>query len=485
VNEKQKQRTILKLQLEREREIKRNLAAKRAIAEYKDKHKSEFFVPFPHQQKAIDFIEEGKKTVVLQGANQVGKTATTVNLMNTFMNGCVRAWGEKKPLYPSEFSKVNAGKKIIGRILCNNWETAAKDTIVPKLKEFLRDGTYEMKKNTVGVEHEFIFPKTSSKFTILTYKEDTKSHEGWTGDVVICDEPPPRDKYIANRRGLIARNGVMIIAMTAISEDWILDEIVLKPDRSVGVVGDIPIEANTTLTPEAIRVFEQSLTEDEKVARIKGGWLQLTGRIWKVFSTDTHVVRPFKIPPDWPCSFQIDFHLDIPHAISFCAVDPLNRFFIFDEVWLNIGNKEIADEIARRKIGQVLRMKYGEIDALSKGDTSYTRNRFGTTEASFEQIGKELRKYSITLGVGSKAEKDYIKAVETRLKGPNGMPTLFIFDTCTETIKQVQRWSYDNNHQPKADGHFPEAIGRFTQQGLKYTAPDLQTKQLQYAEMVI
>ena len=452
------------------------------LKQYEDTHRTEFFKPFPHQGQALQFIVDGKKTVLMVGANQIGKTVFGANVADSFSQGCKSA-GDGADVFPSIASRESGGRGVIGRILCNDWEKAARDTIVPKLKEWLPIGTYETKKNNVGVEYEFVFPKTGSKFTILTYKEDTKSHEGWTGDWVWADEPPPRDKYVANRRGLVARDGIFIMTMTAISEPWILDEIVLTPDRSVGIVADIPITANTTLSAEAIRVFEQSLTEDEKIARIKGGWMQLSGRIWKVFRTTPtllesgtylmpHVVQQKKIPPDWPVEFQIDFHLTIPHAISFCACDPLQRYFICEEVWENCGSEEIADHIIRLKQLHGWRMKYGEIDPLAKGDTGYLKNRFGkATEDSFTIIARKLRKYGMRLEAGSKDETSYIKAVETRLNGGNGMPTLFIMDNCRETIKQVSRWSYADNGKPKDDGHFPECIGRFTQSGLKYVDP--------------
>ena len=464
------------------------------LQKYEDEHKIEFFKPFTHQQSFINYLRAGKKTDLLVGANQIGKSVCCANVAGAFSLGCQAPW-DKLPIYPSEESK-GTGRGIQGRILCNDWEKAARDTIVPKLKEWLPAGSYETKKNNVGVEHEFYFPQTGSKFTILTYKEDTKSHEGWTGDWVFADEPPPRDKYIANRRGLIARNGVFLMAMTAISEPWILDEIVLNPDSSTGIVADIPISANTTLSDEAIRIFEQSLSEDEKIARIHGGWLQLTGRVWKNFRLQpvtlesgsvliAHVVEPFAIPPDWPVEFQIDFHLTEPHAISFIACDPYGRYFICEEVWDNCGSEELADHIIRLKQANQWRLTYGEIDPLSKGDTSYTNNRYGKSESSFAIIERKLRKYGITLDVGSKDEKSYIKAVEGRLDGANGIPTLHVFSSCKETIKQVSRWGYDDNGRPKSDGHFPECIGRATQTGLKYTEPGSYAKDFQYGELGI
>ena len=453
------------------------------LKKHEETHKTEYFKPFKHQERLINFIIEGKKTVLMVGANQIGKTVLGSNISGAFSLGCKEQWENKRDLFPSDAAKLSEGKGIIGRILCNDWEKAARDTIVPKLKEWLPEGTYETKKNNIGVEHEFYFPKTKSKFTILTYKEDTKSHEGWTGDWILADEPPPRDKYVANSRGLVARGGIFIMTMTAISEPWILDDIVLVPDSTTGIVADIPITANTSLTPESIRIYESKLTEDEKSARIKGGWMQLAGRIWKNFDVNKHIIDPFKIPPDWPCDFQVDFHLDKPHAISFRAVDPFNRSFIFDEVWQNMGTEEIADAIIREKLKYTLRMKGGEIDPLSKGDSKYVHNRFGHVDDSFTIIKRKLQKYGLQLEPGSKDEKSYIRAVEEMLKGPNNIPTLFITRNCPETIKQVQRWSYDKEGVPSSDGHFPECIGRFTQNGLKYTRLELWNRPLKYAEM--
>ena len=490
--ETDRKKKMLRL-LELEKAQEKDLAL---LKEYEDTHKIEFFKPFVHQGQFVCFVRDGKKTVLLVGANQIGKTVVCAVVAGSFSLGCESPW-DKLPMFASDFAKANKGRGVVGRILCNDWEKAARDTIVPKLKEWLPAGSYETKKNNVGVEHEFTFPKTGSKFTILTYKEDTKSHEGWTGDWIFADEPPPRDKYVANRRGLVARNGIFLMAMTAISEPWILDEIVDNPDVSTGIVADIPIEANTTLTSEAIRIFESSLTDDEKIARIKGGWLQLTGRVWKAFRiNDTfnaetqraqlgHVREYKPLPIDWPCEFQIDFHLNLPHAVLFTACDPWGILHSFYEVWANMGSEELAYEIVRIKKTMGLRMSYGEIDPLSKGDTSYFNNRFGKVEDSYSIIRRILQHHGIRLGVGSKDEKSYIKAVETRLKGPNGIPIWYIYDNCKEAIKQIQRWSYDDNGKPKDDGHFPECLGRQTQTGLKWTDPQVFNQPLKLASCPI
>jgi hypothetical protein len=473
---------IRKLKLLKLREAEE--ICKLQMRQYEDTHKTEFFKPLPHQEKFFRYILDGKKTALLVGASRIGKTVGCVNLIAAFMLGCKFPWNGES-IFPSERAKESNGMGVTGRILCKDWEKSAKTVIVPSLKEWLPVGTYETKKNNVGVESEWYFPNTKSSFNLCTYNEDTQSQMGWKGDFVHADEPPPRDKYIANRRGLVDYNGIFTMAMTAIAEPWILDEIVLEPDISTGIVADIPITDNSYLTEEAIRIYEKDLNEDEKVAMIHGGWLQLTGRIWKIFNLEKHIVEPFIPHVDMPCDFQIDFHLDKPHAISFRTVNGVGQHFIWDEVWQNMGNDEIVDEIVKRKQKHGLRMKYGEIDPLSKGDSSYVNNRFGRVEDSFNELSRKLRPFGIALGAGSKDEKSYIRKVEEMLKGPNGIPLLYITRNCKETIRQVTRWAYDDSGHPKADGHFPECIGRFTQNGLKYTRPADRNRPFHYAQMAV
>ncbi|RLB07739.1 MAG: hypothetical protein DRG27_06275, partial [Deltaproteobacteria bacterium] len=49
------------------------VAILRRLKEYREKHGSKFFRPFPYQQKVIDLLHQGKKIVVFQGGNQIGK----------------------------------------------------------------------------------------------------------------------------------------------------------------------------------------------------------------------------------------------------------------------------------------------------------------------------------------------------------------------------------------------------------------------------
>ena len=233
-------------------------------------------------------------------------------------------------------------------MLCKDWEHHAGQVIVPALREWLPKGAYETKKNNVGIDAFWTF---ESKWTIelMTNVQATEIHEGWKGHFVWQDETTTRDKYVANKRGLIDYSGGYRMTFTAVDASWVLDDIVFANDPTIGCLTGVSTYENTHLKKDDIEVYEKTLTDTERKARIGGEFLNLEGRVWKDFDTEKHVIDDFKIPPDWPVEFQIDFHLSIPHAISFYAVDHYNRIFVFDEFWLNCSSEELADEIVRRK----------------------------------------------------------------------------------------------------------------------------------------
>jgi hypothetical protein len=220
-----------------------------------------------------------------------------------------------------------------------------------------------------------------------------------------------------------------------------------------------------------IHRFIKELKDDsERIPRVFGEPKHLMGKVWKHFQPDIHRVDDFKVPVSWPVDFQIDFHPAENIAISFRAVDPWGRHFICDEVWAHLTNEQIVDEIVRRKEREGWRMKGGEIDALAKGDSAYVKNRRGVeTEDSYYEIERFLKKHGLKLAVGSKAEQNYIAKIEEWMT--HIPPLFFVMAHCEETLRQIDRWIYEDNGKPSDKGHFPECIGRFSQTGLRYTDP--------------
>lgn len=442
---------------------------------YRDTHKIEFFQPLYYQQKVIDYIKQGKKRVLLQGGNRIGKTTILAVLAYSLGMGYLPWTGEKF---------IYNGRPIRMRFVGVDWEHHIKETIEPKFKEWFIAGTYKTKKNNVGAEYLWTF-RNGSQLEIMTHIQDTKQHEGWSGDVVFFDEPPPRDKYLANLRGLIDRGGIAIMAFTAVYETWVLDEIVLANDPAIGCVTEIPIYENKYLKREDIEVFARALNEEEKVARINGGWLQLAGKVYKEFNPDIHIIEPFRVRQDYPVVAMIDIHLSKPQAVGFYAVDEHNRVYVIDEIWANASPEELADMIAYKKRENGWRLERAFIDPLSKGDNKYLKNR-KVVRDSFAVISDHLRPYGIRLDVASKDIASGIRAVKSALTGPNKMPTLFFFKNCERHLYEIQRYVYNGDGMPKKENDdMMENLYRFFLAGVSYVHPSVWEKPLTYVKPAI
>lgn len=441
--------------------------------EYKKKNKIEFFSPWPHQQRLLDLIHLGKKTVLDQGANRTGKTTFGVNTVGSGVLG-YQPWDNQPTVWGNQ--------PIKARIICVDWEHHAKEVIVPTLKEWLPTKSYITKKNNVGVETYWYF-ENGSTIELLTHIQDTKSHEGWKGHLIWADEPLPRDKYIANIRGLIDYQGVFLMTMTAVYETWILDDIVFKNDPNIGIVCDIPMSANPLLSSDAIKNFTNACNEEEKIARVFGGWLQLSGLIYKAYKREINVIDKFVVPPDWPVIAMIDFHPAIEQAIGFYAWDKYNREFVIDESWFFGSPEDIANEIIRRKQMHSWNLTQAFIDPLSKGDVAHLKQRHIEIKDSFTIIKNTLRPYGISLDVASKDIRSGISNVNTAFKGVNNLPSLFIFRHCERHIYETQRWVYEMKTQkPKEQqcDHFCENLYRSTLAGIYYIPPEVYNKPLNF-----
>ena len=160
---------------------------------YKTENKIEFFEPFEHQERALGHIFNGKKTVLLQGGNRIGKTVLGACVVGMACLG-YKPWDKGDSIFGKGPVRV--------RVICVDWEHHAAEVVVPALKEWLPVGSYETKKNNTGVDAFWKF-RNGSTIELMTHVQDTKQHEGWKGNLVWADEPLPRDKYIANKRGLV------------------------------------------------------------------------------------------------------------------------------------------------------------------------------------------------------------------------------------------------------------------------------------------
>lgn len=409
-----------------------------------------------------------------------------------------------------------------------DWKLHIGRTIVPELKRWSPKGWYTTKKNEQGVDFLWEW-NNDSMFTIMCYTQDDDLFESFRAQGAWEDEPPEKNKHIALSRGLLLDGGKTLMTLTPIKEAWILDEIVLSGRKDIGVVENLCITENPQLLNWDVRIL-QGFGFDEKVIReyfnsllyddaekkipvsdkghraerflvdripvdkqedisklkilkfikdidpsdvpprVFGHFKSLVGRVLKEFNDNIHIIEPFKVPTDWVITPMIDFHLSKPQAISYWAVNKQDVRYCIAEVWQNISSDEIADDIIRRKLAG-WKIEDVFIDPLSKGDTAYVKNMLGTNvQDSFSIIYNKLSNHGMTLHVATKDKDSGIKNIQSWLKGVNGLPTCYVFNTCERHLFEVKRWVFDENMKPaKEYDDMMENWYRYTLTGASYS----------------
>lgn len=412
-----------------------------------------------------------------------------------------------------------------------DWKSHIGRSLVPELKKWMPQGWCNTKRNEQGVEYQWDM-YNGSTLTLMSYSQDDDLFESFRVQGVVMDEPPPKSKYSAMSRGLLLDCGKTLLSLTPLKEAWILDEIVLSGRRDIGVVdnlkitdnpdlllsdqnvlkgmgldidqikkffrlllydnfekkipvldrgkasikyleGIVPIEKHADFGKLKILKFISDIDPSDVPPRVFGQFKALVGRVLKEYDPNTHVVKAFDVPTDWPVVVMIDFHLSTPQAVSYWAVNKQDVHYCIGETWANISAEEIADDIIRKKNGFSWNIEDVFIDPLSKGDTQYMKNRMGTDlKDTYSIIEEKLSIHGITLHIASKDKESGVRNLQTMLKGVNGLATLYVFENCERFQFEVQRWVFDDDGKPSKDcsDHFMENAYRYTLVGNSYEA---------------
>lgn len=384
----------------------------------------------PHHQQ-LKFLTSKAKTRIVLGGNRSGKSEA----------GCVEAVSQclgYRPYLPKDHPAYKTELKIPckGRICGEDYRNHIGNVIIPKLRQWIpRRELKDVKKNPQGVEVLWVF-RNGSTLELMTYEQDSDKFEGADTDFIWFDEPPPRQIYVAAYRGLVDRGGRCWFTMTPLKEPWIKNELwdkQNKPGFDVdGFIFDINDNIGFGLTDKNVKDFEQILSPDEIEARLRGRFMHLSGLVYKQFDYATHVVKPFEIPPDWSIYVAIDPHPRTPHAVLFMAVAPDGSKYVFDELFRACLVEELCAFIKAKLAGK--RPRVILIDPASTAPNPVS----GLT------VQKEFTKHGIyTIKASKELSAGILRVQKALKKGPNGMPEVFIFSSCKETISEFNNYVWD------------------------------------------
>lgn len=435
----------------------------------------------------FSFLNNKSYTKAYFGANRAGKTTA----------GAVEVGYHTTGQYPDWWDGRTWHRPTIGRVFAEDFTKGVK-VVTKKLHEwFPKDAIERIEKNNQKAEVGWYIRHKSGQFSyfdIMTYEQDVATAEGWNGDWVWFDEPPPRDLYIATARGLIDNDGICIFTLTPLKEPWLFDEIYNSKNNEVfSVIADVrhnlirynPISKDMVgLKEESIRRYESKLTEEERETRMHGKFRYLAGRIWKEWDRDVHtydrrmwvkgkdiVAVDGQPPRHWPRIMLVDPHDRNPHAILWIACDETNNYWAYREMW--IANTTIADIVAA--------IKKVELDSRETVQTRIMDPNFGpkrygnsglTVRDEFEQEARKIG-YNLRFNFGDDHKELGRKKFAELLKfDPNkplsllNHPKFKVADDMKEYIYQIEHYIWDEyrsgierdpKEKPKdINTHFPD-----------------------------
>lgn len=306
------------------------------LREKQDRFRLALYKPHEKQQ---EFHRHPAQIRLITSGNRFGKSTAMIVEAIAYCLG-ERSW-EKEEKYREIKSAPN---RVL--LVCQDFSNILEQTLLPKIFQFLpsdallpgRQGVRIMHGNTPASFHF----KNGSLLKLASFEQDVQKLEGADWDYIGIDEEIPRDHYIAARRGIIDRRGRIALAVTSVSpvSAWMYDELFIRADgKRIATFGGTSYD-NPYIPADEIKEFEHSLTPEERISRIQGGFMQWAGRVYPEFDRATHVFdfdKWFSTPEQramfdsWPKGQVIDPHDRKPIAMGWFAINPRGDMIFFKE----------------------------------------------------------------------------------------------------------------------------------------------------------
>lgn len=201
-------------------------------------------------------------------------------------------------------------------------------------------------------------------------------------------------------------------------------------------------------------------------AWLEGDWNVIAGAFFPEFSIERHVVQPVELPKHWLRFRSCDWGSARPFAVQWFAVSegdlpqfPRGALVMYREWYgmqdgkpnegLKMTAEEVADGIvARDDPGYKFEWPHSVIDPAAfaeNGGPSIAERMMVRTQKRIAWRGADNKRVA---GSGALGGWDQLRA---RLKGEDDRPMLYIFSTCTDTIRTLPTMQHDYSRPEDID----------------------------------
>lgn len=226
---------------------------------------------------------------------------------------------------------------------------------------------------------------------------------------------------------------------------------------------------------------KQELTEDTFAQEYMADFRKFTGLVYKEFDRETHVIDPFDIPEGWNTFRGIDFGSTNPTACLWVAVDS-------DENWFVVSEHYATGETIDYHAGIINSNTFSKRVQQTYGDPSgaqwikeFAQRGIYITPAN-KEVGTNFNSW-VRFGIEKVGERlkcipgHVVSSVQTHNESNSrsmGMPKLFIFTSCSQTIREFETYRWKEKSVTQAqdlnEPDVPEKANDHAMDALRYFA---------------
>lgn len=225
---------------------------------------------------------------------------------------------------------------------------------------------------------------------------------------------------------------------------------------------------------------KKELTEDTFQQEYMADFRKYTGLVYKDFQREVHVIEPFDIPESWSIWRGIDFGSTNPTACLWIATDSDENFYIGAEHYATGETIDYhAGIINSNPLSKRVTQTYGDpsgaqwiAEFAQRGIYITPANKeVGTNFNSWVRFGIEKVSAGLKVVPGHTAEIPHYKETRGQVLG---MPKMFIFSTCTNTIRELETYRWKERSVTQAqdlnEPDVPEKANDHAMDALRYFA---------------
>lgn len=421
---------------------------KKALEWKKEHSRFELFTPTGKQEEFVRLVGTSPDMVfVFSAANRIGKTTLLVNLLANLI------WGPQSSYFDYPIFHNWLGPKRI-RFVTDPELVKEIGPFHTEIRKWWPDGQYEYSKD--GKQYYSQYKANGWLIDVMTYDQDDRQFEGTGLGLVLFDEPPKESIWHACITRLMT-GGLALVFMTPLTEAaWFFDKVVPQHQNSIvyGALEDACKEHGVRgyLDHEHIQKVLHEMNPDETEARAFGKAMYLKGLIFKTFDYNVHVSKtPIDVPENAEIYHVVDPHVDKPFAMIWGFPGDDGVFYQVAE-WPNepfermhacqFGIEDYKKIIKAKELGwnvkkRIIDHHFADVRSLQTKRT--LREDFSAIGINFEPS------YSASEEVetGILKVRSYLKYNPLKQIDSLNRPRYIVSNTCQNTIKAFQRWSFD------------------------------------------